>query len=335
MGVPIFIPSRGRAHRIANGTIRYIPRRRLRDVTVVVPRGEEDAYRVALGAHMIDGLQISTVSPKSNIVEIRLGLLDHGIKRGDRYQFQIDDDLAFYVRRDPKLVRLWYCVHRESEEMLRRLERMMQNSERPLSMVGVPARNGSNRFDSGIEENTRIMQLQGYRLDDVAILRRNRKLVAGSLTTLEDHHFNLTFLRNGYRTGIFGLYAVGQGQTQAEGGCSHYRTVDTHRQDCERLASLHPGLVKLTQKSFKNSQNGFENRTEVVISWQKAAQEGDRKMQRETVAGPPTEEQVREQKEKKRRATESPEGRFAQYRQGRENNKIERRERRLAAVKSE
>lgn len=323
MATPIYIPSRGRAHRVALGSLRYIPPSRLKDVIYVVPTNEVKDYVAALKAAVPkDKVRVFGISPKLNIVEIRLLMLKHAIDEGQKYAFQIDDDLAFYARREIDNVRLWYQEHHEAEDMFKALMSMLSKGKDRYHMVGVPARNGSNRFTSAVQPSTRIMQLQGYNLETVKQLIATKKLKADGLRTLEDHHFNLVMLRNGYPTAVHGHYAVGQPQTQAEGGCSHYRTVDSHRQDCERLASLHPGLVKLTTKSFKNSQNGFENRTEVVISWQKATAEGKRLLEGKTKA------QVKTEKEK---VTRSPQGRAESLAQGRVKQRERRRLERMAA----
>jgi hypothetical protein len=110
-----------------------------------------------------------------------------------------------------------------------------------------------------------MMYCLGYRPE---ILRRVCEL--GRIEHREDMDYTLQLLRAGYPNRVNYRLAVGQKAYNAKGGASLERTMEASNADAEKLAELHPGLVRVAEKNYKQSIK----RKEVVCSWKKAAKEG-------------------------------------------------------------
>ena len=87
---------------------------------------------------------------------------------------------------------------------------------------------------------------------------------------MEDFDTTLQLLRKGHRNAVIHYYAQGHTDSQAPGGCSIYRTAETHDTVCRQLQQLHPEFVSLRTKTNRSDQNGFGTRTEVTIQWKRA-----------------------------------------------------------------
>ena len=140
--------------------------------------------------------------------------------------------------------------------------------------VGVSAREGNNRIGVGgldlRNDNTRTLRALAYRTDSFL------GVVHGRVDVMEDFDVNLQILRGGGSNTSLHYWAQGQSMTNAPGGCSTYRTHEVHERSAEKLAELHPGLVRLRLKENKTDAGGFGTRKEVTIQWKKAYQEGQR-----------------------------------------------------------
>jgi protein gp37 len=109
------------------------------------------------------------------------------------------------------------------------------------------------------------MRMYAFRTADYLAIDGNR------LPEMEDLDTVLQLLRSGRKNAVLFYYAQGHLSSNAPGGCSHYRTADTHHAVCQQLQQLHPEFVRLRRKVSATDQNGFGTRTEVTIQWQRAA----------------------------------------------------------------
>ena len=91
----------------------------------------------------------------------------------------------------------------------------------------------------------------------------------GRLEVMEDFDVALRLLRAGHDNVILNNWANNQAGSGKEGGCSHFRTPELHAACASKLASLHPGFVKVVQKTTKGAWGGG-TRTDVNIAWKKA-----------------------------------------------------------------
>jgi hypothetical protein len=94
-------------------------------------------------------------------------------------------------------------------------------------------------------------------------------IICDRLDGMSDFDTNMQLLRAGLPSTVFYRYAQGQRSTQSPGGCSLYRTSDSHAAEVAGLCELHPGLV--TPRYKRNVSGGlFGHRDEVTVAWQLA-----------------------------------------------------------------
>jgi hypothetical protein len=85
----------------------------------------------------------------------------------------------------------------------------------------------------------------------------------------EDFNVTLHLLKAGYPGFRLFCYTVSPNSYQAPGGCSSYRTHKASNRAAVRLATLHPGFVRLAHKDYKD-----HSRVEVMVAWRQAALKG-------------------------------------------------------------
>lgn len=260
----IYIPSRGRASlTFLKGP--YTPMRwltpALRKRAVYCVRSDEvDAYRRVLP----DDVEILDTGMQPNLSKKRIVIAKHVLDARERKFMMCDDDIMLYVRKAADDWHLRYAQGEEIEEMLDSVEHLLDQ----YPMVGISPREGNNRVGAGpfplIKECTRSMRMYAFRTKDYLNIQANR------LSEMADFDTTLQFLRKGMKNAVLYFWAQGQPGSQHKGGCSEYRTSETHDKVCRELASLHPGFVTLRQKQNKGHQQGFGTRTEVIVFWKKA-----------------------------------------------------------------
>jgi hypothetical protein len=86
------------------------------------------------------------------------------------------------------------------------------------------------------------MRVLGYNLD----MFDNVEL--GRVDVMEDFDINLQLLRQGKPSKISYYYAQGQKSSNAEGGCSEWRTIEVHNAGAEKLHSSPPRFCKSSRK---------------------------------------------------------------------------------------
>jgi hypothetical protein len=178
---------------------------------------------------------------------------------------QLDDDLVFSKRRLDDRTKFEPCT---AAEIYGALE-VMDSALKLYAHVGMSHREGANRVISDWIENSRMMRVLGYDMD----LLRREGIRHNRLVDVEDFDVNLQLLTKGYENRIYNLFVHNQGGSATDGGCSDYRTLETHDRDVRKLAELHPGLVRVVQKETKGSWGGGI-RTDCVISWKAALAQG-------------------------------------------------------------
>lgn len=182
-------------------------------------------------------------------------LVDHS---PEQHIMQLDDDLTISVLRDPGAYNLRDASHEDVDRIFRR----MDNNLYRYPHIGACARAEAHiHFKTGERECGRAirfhaMDTKWFRTHGIDITR---------VPTIEDYDFILQILRTGTPNLIDCQVYVGDGGSNAEGGCSEIRATVEDGHYARRLAELHPGLVKLVTKTTK----GW-TRTDVQISWKKA-----------------------------------------------------------------
>ena len=253
----IYIPTRGRPRNQV--TLEYFPKSLAQDEIVIlaIDEDEQDQYdKYDYVSKLVVPSSIKGISAKRKyIVE----------NTEDPRIVMLDDDLRFYIRKSPIDWHLRYLDSDEYYALFGLLEHWM---ERGYAHVGVSAREGNNRVKDLSVENTRYMRVLGY----------NREVFPsdiewGRTQVMEDFDIALQLLRKGKACKVSYYYAQGQKSSNAEGGCSEWRTIDVHNAGAERLKELHPTCVKVVEKQTKTAWNGLP-RKDVIVGWKKAYKEG-------------------------------------------------------------
>ena len=174
----------------------------------------------------------------------------------------LDDDLRFFVKREdnPKLLRS--ATDEDTLHWFRELEKMLGHKH---VHAGFGSRLFNNAKDPGWEQAKRMQYVLGYYLP---VVREECEL--GRVETREDMDYVLQLLRKGYPNAVCHTFVAEQSNDYAaRGGCSGQRTTASSDADADRLAELHPGLVRVVQKDYKGSP-----RKEVVVRWEAALRAG-------------------------------------------------------------
>lgn len=182
-------------------------------------------------------------------------------KIADKKTIILDDDIGFDTRRtdDPTkfvnstpkdIIKLFETIHDELSE---------------FAHVGVLAREGGNRITKETVQCTRQVRVLAYRTD----ILKKEKVKFDRLPCQSDFDVTLQLLRKGYPNLILCKWVQGQGNSNAPGGCSTYRTLEMLRNNSKNLARLHSPFVKLVEKETKTAWGGGK-RLDVHVQWKKA-----------------------------------------------------------------
>lgn len=235
----------------------------LKQVRLVVQAREADAYYESVGLHY--GVQM-VVLPKNikTLSPTRQYLLDSESKPF----VMMDDDLLFFERRTDDPTKFLKIVDHDVHKMFTQLLARMVHGK--YVHGGILAREGANRIVGEQNVfNTRMMRVLAY--DPVKVRKVGARF--DRLPSKQDFDMTLQLLRAGRPNILMADYVQGQygdGCSNAPGGCSVYRTPEMNVSSSHGLAALHPGFVKVVEKAASTSWGGG-TRTDVVISWKKAA----------------------------------------------------------------
>lgn len=180
-----------------------------------------------------------------------------------------DDDLRFYRRISPTDWHLRYLpdVHDTAMGMLQKVSSTLDK----FAHCSISAREGNNRLEYPGVECSRPLRALAYQKEEFL------GCVHGRVKIMEDFDITLQLLRKGHKNFVISYWAQGQKQTQMEGGCSDYRTLELHEENVKKFAKLHEGFVQLREKHNK-SGGEFGHRLEATIYWTKAWQSSQSKV---------------------------------------------------------
>jgi hypothetical protein len=174
----------------------------------------------------------------------------------------LDDDLEFAVRRDDDRTKFRKPKDRDIDELFAVMQNLMGVGH-PL--VGIAAREGANRQTDPYLPATRQMRVHAIN----TTLYRKLGIRFDRVRVMEDFDVTLQFLEAGYSNIVINDYVTNQSGSNTSGGCSAYRTDEVQAESAEKLALLHPGLVKVVTKHTKTSWGGKE-RKDVIVQWKRA-----------------------------------------------------------------
>lgn len=263
----IYIPSRGRWSdkflSSAYHPMRWMPKDLYPRTVFVVRSDEVENYQRTLAR--FPGVKVLDIGSPANLSRKRVLIAEHAAENDEQTFLMSDDDVMLYIRKSDTEFNLRYPTEDEVQDLL--VEKIPDLLTQ-YPMVGISAREGNNRAGVGpwplIQECTRSMRFYAFRTWDYL------SVDTGRLSEMADFDTTLQLLRSGRKNAVIWFWAQGQPTSQLAGGCSIYRTSETHDAICRKLAEYHPDFVRLRQKENKGHQSGFGTRTEVTISWQKA-----------------------------------------------------------------
>lgn len=261
----IYIPSRGRHDaKFLQGLytpLNWLSNKLLDRTSYVVRSDEFSKYKQALRGMDIEVLDAGMAE---NLGDKREFITRTCKKRGEAKFMMCDDDVMLYVRKDADSWNLRVPKRKEINALFEDIEKMLDK----YAMVGISSREGNNRLGAGayplIHENTRAMRMYAFNLKDYTSIYPNR------MKEMADFDTVLQLLRKGRKNAVIGYWAQAQPATQYKGGCSIYRTNETHETACKQLRHYHGDLVRLRKQNIKAKQKGLETRTEVTVAWAEA-----------------------------------------------------------------
>lgn len=254
----IIIPTYGRA--AAQTTLEALPRVEPYDkIILVVQDREKELYA------KYDGVFDLRVLPPAiqTIAHTRQWILEY-VGTDDK-MLMLDDDLTFFKRRKDDLTKFEDTNHADIYDMFYAIDHRLSN----FAHVGVAAREGGNRITDKTIGNTRIMRVLGYRRD--ILVKENIRFDV--MEVMEDFYVALALLKEGYPNLVENQWCHNQAGSGREGGCSAYRTPELQEMNAHALADFHEPYVRVVEKTTKTAWGGG-TRTDVVISWKKAFEDG-------------------------------------------------------------
>jgi len=222
----------------------------------------------ALQKYVQPGVDVRVQRPDVvNIAQLRQQMLEDA---DERYVLMLDDDLLFYVRKDPAKTNLRYIVRGPEGEaefgaMLRTIEDWMKAG---FAHASISAREGNNRIETPHKHNTRPLRALGYDRD--VVLGKGFSFTAHGMCDKEDFCMALQLLTAGLASRHSYFFAQGQKTgSQTHGGCEVYRTREKMAESSHKLAELWPDFVTAVEKKTKAAWGGG-TRIDVRIQWAKA-----------------------------------------------------------------
>lgn len=259
------IPTHGRPN--AQKTLMQFPPE-LRKRILVVTTTQEDAEAIKRG-YEHDNVVWTGTSVKS-IAAKRHWIMENV---DSDFPFMMDDDMYFFARCHPSqrhiVDGLWKPTQKDitllpkatEEDMKEMVAKLSSMARYSYHAVGLSSRMGNDRVPTEEKENTRLMHAFGINRK----VYRTEGLDFREVPVREDMNIALHMLRRGYKNGVLYSHMCSPGPYDAPGGASLERSLVQSNAMARKLARVHPGLVRVAAKDYKNKP-----RLEVVCSWQKA-----------------------------------------------------------------
>lgn len=259
----IFVPTRGRVGKQI--TLQHLTPALRQCATLVCPHEEMEAHRRSLANNCVEGVTILGEPPPGfrGIAPKRRWIFEHSGREQLEKIIMLDDDLTFstYTIGADGKVKLPRASAAQTEAAFAELWKRITPE---VPHAGFGPRQGASFKAAGWEPG-RMLCVLGYHVPTVL---RVVKFYHGETFAKEDMDITLQLLRAGYPNTVCNSFVADQ-QWGTPGGCSLYRTTDSNSSDSEELARLHPGYVRVVEKTYDKN-----TRKEVVVSWQRALRDG-------------------------------------------------------------
>lgn len=188
----------------------------------------------------------------------------HNLKKDGPSIIMLDDDLRWYERRKDETDKFEAAKPASIRRMFADVDKMLGKHIHGA----IAAREQGHSCADKYRFNTRPLRALAY---NVATMRK-LGIQFNRLPFMEDFDVTLQLLRAGHSNFIVNGWVHNQSGSGAVGGCSTSRTPEKQAAAANKLAKLHPGFVKVVEKSTKTAwaESGMTTRTDVVIQWKKA-----------------------------------------------------------------
>lgn len=240
-------------------TLNSIPESFKKQTTLVVqPQEEEEARKVHPNVFVVSGDNIGISQTRKEIAE------EWGCNRNSRH-WVLDDDLEIMKSEmvDGKIVKA--PVDDVSfQECLDLIEETMDDGFYHGG-IGSTLVNPIGKWP--FTNNSRILANVFY---DGQALSETFKEIDWILDDAEDYYVNLQLLTRGIPNRVLYKFISNPGFSNADGGCSTYRTIESHNTACKKLAEKFPEFVSIkTKVATSGPWKGIE-RLGINGKWKKA-----------------------------------------------------------------
>ena len=233
-------------------TLKSFPSEIIKHTRLVVQEKEKHYYEPSKNFIVVLPSHINTLSPTRQWI----------LENSETEKFvMMDDDLTFAYRTEFAGTKL----HKANFDTIVRMFNDIEYALDKYDHVGISAREGDNRVETSLKENTRMMRLLAY--NKTKVLETGAKF--DRIDTKQDFDMTLQLLRKGHKNAVLYDYAHNQPGSNNTGGCSVYRDSEMMNRCSHELVKLHPEFVKVVEKATKTSWGGGV-RTDVRIAWKKA-----------------------------------------------------------------
>lgn len=247
----IYIPTIGREQQ---KTFDSLPKRWQEKVVFVVygPLGKvlKTRYEGRCKAVLMQPKHIKGIS------QVRQWILE----KNDGKILMLDDDLKF-AHREKDGMKLHPASPTEIDRGLHKVNDLLDI----YAHGSIATREGNNRVEEITTYIGRPLRALAYNCEWV----KDHFARFDRVPLMEDFDMTLQLLRKGCKNFTIWNLCHDQAGSNAEGGCSTYRTAALQTAAAKALAKLHPKFVKVIQKETKSGWFGGV-RTDVRIAWKKA-----------------------------------------------------------------
>lgn len=253
----IYIPTMGRKNQV---TYSQLPLALQKVTTLVVPQDELASWRGSGIDVVAHPRSCKSIGPVRQFICAEL----HNVSKYGAKLIMLDDDIRFSARRTDDPTK--FCPTRDEDIILG--FKMVEDLVGSYGHAAIRHREMANESPV-VEYAARALRALAY---DVRLLKKVGARF-DRIIVMEDFDVTLQLLEAGYANAIYSGIIQNQNGSGAAGGCSTYRTMEKQAEGAHGLARLHPGFVKVVEKTTKGAWGGG-TRTDVQVAWKKAAKAG-------------------------------------------------------------
>jgi hypothetical protein len=184
------------------------------------------------------------------------------LEQADGPFLMMDDDLVFCARMSNND---WHLRQATVDDFIHMYD-LMDYLFQHYHHIGLSSRTGNNRIGDRVVYVARQHAVYGVN----PFIMKKFNIRFDEMPLMQDFDVTLHLLRRGFPNAVIYHYCWNHGVSNAAGGCSDYRTPESHTQAAHMLKKRHPEFVTIVQKETKVSWVGMKTRTDVRVAWRKA-----------------------------------------------------------------